>query len=179
MKKQIDWKVFQQFFLEGTRQIFIKKPLKINEMIENYHDHYYDQLCALRTKGKEHFLLKLIRKSYLFSSAHEYGFYIFLEGKNQRSIFLTIKHRKIESFYIPPFSFFEDLSKYYSIPIQGLYLSGELWNQWVSARYPWRSLLFATYSRKCRWMPFRFVLWIELMKNVLIESVIESVKKSC
>jgi hypothetical protein len=148
-------------------------------------EHYYDQILYLCTEARpqftarsktksfglafqKNFLLKLLKSRWSVFFPVSYGILVCLDGDYSRSIFLRIHRSRIQSFVKPDFStmiperrkVFTDLVRHLAeselIPVQGVFVSSENWNEWSAIENPWEKISLALRRDRTQLSPFRW-----------------------
>lgn len=150
--------------------------------------HYYDQIQFLRNQarpqltikgknkklpeilGQKHFLLTAIQGWWSKILPTHYGIYIRLDGNPKSSLFLTVQRGRVASFEIPDLSGMVkersrlpgDISKFlnekYLMPVYGIFLTSQEWNEWSESANPWKSIVSSIKSDHSKITPFKWTL---------------------
>ncbi len=147
--------------------------------------HFYDQMKLLHSEGRPriisknqgkgienllrtHFLLKAIESWWNRVSPSTYGIYICLEGNKNDSILITIQRGRVGSFQVPdlssmvkerrhvPTDVVKFLAERYLIPIQGLFVTADEWNEWSELSNPWPKIASALKADRSKLVPFNW-----------------------
>ncbi|MCM2322447.1 MAG: hypothetical protein NDJ90_04215 [Oligoflexia bacterium] len=119
-----------------------------------------------------HFVLEAIQGWWSKVLPSSYGLLIRLEGNAPgsvvRDLLVIVRRGRVDSFCEPDFTILGrdrsrqplDVVKYLSekhlVPIQGVFLPAELWDEWSEAEDPWKKVVWSLRSEKARLAPARW-----------------------
>ena len=147
--------------------------------------HFYQQNDAIRAlaipesvskkktvpiEPNKHFILEGIESWWAKILPSAFGVFLRLEGEPEQDFIVLIRRGKLESFYEPdlstigpdrrkqPGDVVKYLSEKHGMPVQGIFLPVQEWDEWKQAPHPWRRVATAIRSNKVKMVPFRWGL---------------------
>lgn len=124
---------------------------------------------ALEVPVNRHFVLDAIRSWWGKVLPSSYGIFFRLEGDHQQqNLMIIIRRGRVDSFIEPDFhSMGKDrskipadvvkyLSEKYLVPVQGVFMAADQWQEWSDSEHPWRSVAMAIKANEAKLVPFRW-----------------------
>ncbi|MGZ3689198.1 MAG: hypothetical protein ACXWP5_05670 [Bdellovibrionota bacterium] len=119
---------------------------------------------------RRHFLLQSIQTWWAKVLPSAYGVFIRLEGPAARDFFFVVRRGRLDSFLEPDLvSMGKDrrnqsgdvvkyLSEKYLVPVQGIFVKAEDWDQWTDVGNPWPKVAAALKANQLKLVPFKWGL---------------------
>jgi hypothetical protein len=146
---------------------------------------YYEQIEQIRKDAKpahgkapavpQHFILKAIDSWWNKVLPSSYGVYVQIEAAQGakapgKTLMLIVRRGQISGFFEPdltslhkhrmdqPADIVKYLSEKYLVPVQGMFVTAEDWENWSKNPSPWKEIARALKANRTKMVPFRWGL---------------------